>query len=179
MEWKTLEKKPLLKKGFLSIDSERCELPDGRIMEDYYVMNLPHWVNIFAITPEGKVVMVEQYRQAAQGIYLELPGGGVHQGEDPSVAAQRELLEETGYSCENLVKVFEHEPNPAMQRNTMYTYLATNALKTSEQSLDPYEDLVVKEVAIEDLRKKLQSGALSHTIVVASLYKCLDAYGAL
>ena len=64
MKWKTLEKKQIFKAGFVTISSEKCELPDGRVMPNYYTLHLPHWVNIVPFTEQGEVILrVEKWQE--------------------------------------------------------------------------------------------------------------------
>lgn len=99
-KWKTLESKVIAQLGYFQIRSERCLLPDQREMPKYYIMDFGDWVHILPITADNQIVMLRQYRHAAGDIFLELPGGAVdsHKKEEPLLAAQRELQEETGYT---------------------------------------------------------------------------------
>lgn len=96
-EWKVLESEYLVRRPWLTARRDRLELPDGRIIPEYYVLEYPDWVNVIAITKDGQFVMERQYRHAARKISLELPCGVMEEGETPLEAAQRELLEETGF----------------------------------------------------------------------------------
>lgn len=173
MKWKTLESKSIFKAGFVSFNVEKCELPDGRIMPSYYVLDFPDWVNVFPVTKDGEVILVRQHRQAVKDVHLEIPGGGTARGESPESAAVRELLEETGYQPGEMLKVFEHQPNPALQSNTMHTYLALDCELIASQSLDPYEDIEVVLEPLTQVERLLDEGKISHTIVVASMYRSL------
>lgn len=76
-------------------------MPDGKIIEDFYQIELPEYVVIFAQTTEGSVVMERHYKHGLRRVSLTLPAGYLESGEDPLTAAKRELLEETGYEAEN------------------------------------------------------------------------------
>ena len=143
-KWKTLASEELFKTEIFRLRRDRCELPDGREMPGYYVMEFPHWVNVVPVTPEGKLVLIEQYRHAAGENMIEVPGGSVDATDaDPKRAGLRELVEETGYVPEDIRFVGRHSPNPAMQTNHMYTYVALGCRKTREQNLDTFEDIKV------------------------------------
>jgi ADP-ribose pyrophosphatase len=73
------------------------DLPDGRRIDDFYQIAMPDYVSVFAETVEGRLLLLRQYRHGARRICLNFPGGRVEPGEAPLAAAQRELLEETGY----------------------------------------------------------------------------------
>src|SRR5580692_9212866 len=101
LTWKTLSSTYLHKGPWATLRSDRCLMPDGRIVEDYYVLEYPNWVNAVAITNDDKILMVHQYRHAAGIVSLEIPGGVIEDGETPQDALRRELLEETGYLFED------------------------------------------------------------------------------
>ena len=75
LTWKTLSSTYIHKGPWATLRSDRCEMPDGRIVEDYYVLEYSNWVNAVAITDDNKILMVKQYRHAAEIVSTELPGG--------------------------------------------------------------------------------------------------------
>ncbi len=87
--WKVLDTKEIFKTGFYRLRTDRCELPDGRVMPNYYVMEFQDWVNVIPITNDNQVVLVEQYRHAIGRNSYEFPGGTVDPkgGELPEQAA--------------------------------------------------------------------------------------------
>ena len=98
MDWKTLKSEYLFKRPWLTARRDTCQLPDGRINDEYYVLEYPTWVHVLALTKDGDMVIIRQYRHGLGRTCFEIVAGCVEEGEDPLVAAQRELLEETGYS---------------------------------------------------------------------------------
>lgn len=173
--WKVLETKELFTSGLFKLTSERCELPDGRIMPRYFVMHFTDWVNILPVTKEGQVVLVEQYRQASQSMHLELPGGAIdsRDASGPAEAARREMLEETGYDAKEVISVASHYPNPALQRNQMHTFVAFDCEKVQDQDLDEFEDLKVRLCSIEQLEQHLYQGDIDHSIMMASILRAM------
>ena len=97
MKWKILDSEYVIKRPWLTARKDKVELPDGRIIEEFYVLEYPDWVNVIAITKDGQFVMERQYRHGLSVEGMELPCGTMEDGETPLQAAQRELLEETGY----------------------------------------------------------------------------------
>lgn len=181
--WKTLQSKELLTAGFFRLREDRCELPDGRVMPRYYVMEFPDWVNIVPVTHDGKIVMVEQYRHASGRVHLEIPGGATDKkgpdgtGEDPKRAAIRELAEETGYVPEDIRLVGKHFPNPAMQNNAMWTYVGFGCRKLGDPDPDPYEDLRTVLLPVNEVYDKVRAGEINHSIIVASLLYAMPFLG--
>jgi len=75
LTWKKLSSHYLHKGPWATLRSDRCAMPDGRIVENYYVLEYPNWVNAIALAEDGKIIMVYQYRHAAEIVSLEIPGG--------------------------------------------------------------------------------------------------------
>src|SRR3989304_4823259 len=101
---------------------------------DFYVVEAPNWVNVVAITADDQMILIEQYRHGTRSITLEIPGGMVDPDESPLEAARRELLEETGHDCDEWVCIGTINPNPAIQSNTCYTFLASNARRVQGEA---------------------------------------------
>ncbi len=133
------------------------------------IVQCPDWVNVVAVTTDGKAVLVEQYRHGTQTVTLEVPGGMVDPGETPMDAARRELLEETGYGCAELRQLGCVEPNPAIQTNRCYTFLATGCAPMRPTHFDATEDCALRLEPVAALAGLVQSGAITHALVVAAL----------
>ena len=86
--WKVLESEYLIKRPWLTARRDCVELPDGRTIPEYYVLEYPDWVNVIAITKEGRFVMEEQYRHAAGKVSCELPCGVMEAGGDSARSCQ-------------------------------------------------------------------------------------------
>lgn len=167
--WKVLDSEELFRSKVFRLRKDRCELPDQRVMPGYYVMEFPDWVHVIPVTTDGQIVMVRQYRHAAEDIFLEVPGGTTDPGEEAQPAAERELLEETGYKAQSWRYLGAHSPNPALQSNKMHTYLALDCKKVAEPDLDPYEDIELELMSIKDVFKALEEGKVQHSLMMASL----------
>ena len=87
--------------------------------------------------------------------------------EDPLVAAKRELLEETGYESDEWIYVGAHHPNPAIQTNRCHLYIAKNCKKTSELNLDPFEEIEVRLMPLEEFEKHLHESDKKHSLMLA------------
>lgn len=170
-KWKVLDREYLIKRPWLTARRDKLELPDGRIMDEYYVLEYPDWVNVIAITKEGEFVMERQYRHAL-GVYsTELPCGVIEKGEEPIEAAKRELLEETGYSGGTWSKLMTLSPNPGSMSNMAHCFLALGVEKTSEQSLDENEELTVHLMSKNEVKSLLDNGGICQALMVAPLYR--------
>ena len=95
--FKVLESEYLSNRPWFTVRRERVELPTGAIVPEWYIFEFPDWVNVIARTEAGAYVLISQYRHALGRTHYELVAGCCDAGETPLEAAQRELMEETGY----------------------------------------------------------------------------------
>lgn len=131
-------------------------------------IDCPDWVNIIAVTDEGDMILVEQYRHGTDTMTLEIPGGAVDSFESPAIAAARELEEETGYRPTELIEIGRVEPNPAFLSNRCWTFLALGCRAEGEIHLDPSEEIEVSLVPIRDFSRLIDDGAITHSLVIAA-----------
>lgn len=103
----------------------RAQLADGAIVNREIVINKGAVV-IVALTPNHEVRLVKQYRAAAEKWLIELPAGGLERGEDPDLAAPRELLEETGDQAAAWQKLGGFYSAPGILTEFLHLYLATD-----------------------------------------------------
>ena len=170
-KWKILSTEYLIKRPWLTARRDKVELPDGRIIPEYYVLEYPDWVNVIAITKDGKYVMERQYRHALGVTCYELPCGVMETGESPIEAAKRELLEETGYSGGEWQELMTISANPSTMTNITHCFLAIGVEKTSEQNLDATEELTVHLLDHETVRSLVEKGELMQSLMIAPLLK--------
>lgn len=146
-------------------------LSNGR-EHDFYIIESPDWVNVIAVTEDGRFVMIRQFRHGTKCITLEIPGGMVDSGESPLDAARRELLEETGYSAEKWDRLGVVSPNPAIMNNSCHIFLASDARKVSEPDFDGTEDIETDLLDPGEVKGMITSGEIDHSLVLSafSLY---------
>lgn len=136
----------------------------------FFVLESPDWINVIPLTPEGKVVMIHQYRHGIEGVTLEVPGGMVDNGENPAESAARELREETGYDAEAIVHLGSVDPNPAFMNNRCHSFLAINARSVGQKQLDGAEDIWYEEIPLEDIPQLIRSGKITHSLTITAFY---------
>ena len=170
MNWKTLSSKYLSKHIYFTAREDRCEMPGGKIVDQYFVVELPLSVCALAVTENNEAILLQQYRHPLKEILLELPGGFVDPGEEPATAIKRELLEETGYEFSAFYFVGRIAANPGVLDNYTDLYLATGGKKTADQKLDANEAIEIKFFPLEEVKKMLVKNEIKQALHASCLY---------
>lgn len=169
-KWLTESNERSLKTSIFDIRRVVRRHPDTGLTGEFWLVEPPDWVNIVALTRDRRIVLVRQYRHGTDEVTLEIPGGGVDAGEDLSVAAQRELREETGYTCSRWEQIGLIEPNPAFMGNRCATLLGHDAELTHDTDFDEHEDIAVELYPVERFFEMIDEGSIRHGIVVSAAY---------
>ncbi len=164
----------IVDRPFLRVRSDTVELPDGTIIEGYFVRESRGFAIVAALTPERQVVMVRQYKHGVAQIVLELPAGMIDAGESPDACAIRELAEETGYvgDAQRLLRSLFADPTGS--NASFHVFLIENAVPKFAQSLDTTENIVVETTSLEDLHAAVRDGRIASGSQVAAAYIALD-----
>jgi 8-oxo-dGTP pyrophosphatase MutT (NUDIX family) len=177
MQWKILSSKYISQHKYFTARVDKCEMPDGTIVPEYYVVELPITVCALAITEDGKAIMTKQYRHPIKETLLEIPGGFIDEGENPEQALKRELLEETGYEFSTVYPVGKISANPGVLQSFTYLFLATGGRKVTDQNLDHHEEIEVVLMPVEEIRAMLERNEFVqalHTTCLMYAFKKLD-----
>lgn len=177
MKWTVLNSEYLFDEPWLTVRKDQCLLPNGTIMPAYYTLEYPAWVSAFAMTREGQVILVKQYRHGLGVISTELPGGVVDAGESLEAAVTRELREETGYVFDSLEPLGKLSANPATTNNYMHMFLARGGVKVGEQQLDATEDVTVHLCSVEELKNMIRENSIVQALHAATIFYALSHLG--
>jgi 8-oxo-dGTP pyrophosphatase MutT (NUDIX family) len=173
LSWKTTESQLLARTPVFSLRRDRRErsLPGGaRDCHDFFILETVDWVNVVPLTSEREIVFIEIHRHGIDGPSLEIPGGMIDADDrDPAAAGAREMLEETGYHSDRIVPLGVVHPNPAIQGNRCFTYLAEDARLVSAPRLDETEEIRVVRHPVSEVPRLLADGKITHALVVAAL----------
>lgn len=168
---KTIKSKEIFNGKIFTVKQDVAELPNGRTStRDLVIHN--GGVGIIAITDDGKIPMVRQYRKGIERISLEIPAGKLEKGENPEHCGKRELSEETGYSAGRFDFLLKFSPTPAYCSEIIYIYKAENLTFTG-QHLDENETLNVEYYTIDELYDMVLKGDIidAKTIIAIMLLK--------
>ncbi len=172
--WETLEQEKVSDYGIFTLWRVRRRHPLRQQTGEFVVLEAPTWVNIIPVTTDGNVVFVEQYRHGINAITLEIPGGMVSLGEEPSRAAERECREETGYASEEPATLLTvNYPNPAFLTNVCYSYLWRNCRPVAEPRWDRHEEIAVRLIPLQQVPQLIRDGHIRHSLVLVALYALL------
>lgn len=134
------------------------------------VLDAPCWVNVIARDERERVLLVRQWRFGIAAPTLEIPGGMVDPGESARVAAERELLEETGYRAARWTELGEVDPNPAFLTNRCTTFLAEAIERVGDPTGDGEEEIEVEHCELAAIGGRIAAGEIRHALVVAAFY---------
>lgn len=171
MSWKTKKSELVAKTPVFSLRRDRKQSLSGSSdLHDFYVLEASDWVNVVPVTERGEVVFIELHRHGTDRPSLEIPGGMIDpEDRNPMEAAARELREETGYSSERLSQLGVVHPNPAIQGNRCFTFLASDARRVGPPRPDETEDIEVVLYPREEVPRLLEEGKITHALVIAGL----------
>ncbi len=172
-KWKVLDSQYLAKEGdWFTVRRERVQLPSGVIIPHWYIMEFPDWVNVIAITKDNKFLLISQYRHALGETHYELCAGVIDKTDSsPLAAAQRELMEETGFGGGEWSEFMCLSPNPTNHTNHSYTFLAIGVEQLHEPNMEPSEDILTHLFTKDQLYQLLDRGEIIQALHSAPLWK--------
>ncbi|MEB3280043.1 MAG: NUDIX hydrolase [Lyngbya sp.] len=170
-KWKQLDSELIVDNQWCRVRKDTVELPNGTIIDDFFVNVRPDIALVLPITPQNEIVFVRQYRHGVGQVLLELPAGSFHPAEEsPEVAATRELTEETGYVPESMVKLATLYDNPVKDTNSVHLFLASNVQKIQARQLDITEEIEVVLVPVNQVIEYINRGEICVAGTVAALF---------
>lgn len=172
--WRVTASRYVVDTRHLRLREDTIELPDGTVVEGYFVRESRGFVVIFALTPDNRVVLVRQYKHGIGRIVLELPAGAIDPGETPLETARRELSEETGYEAPTMELVRSFVTDPTNADTVAHVFLAKGARQTGRQELDVTESIEVELATLADVRRFVRDGTIDVMPQAAAIYTVLD-----
>ena len=167
--WKKLGSREVARTRIFSVESVDFQHPHRAKPQDFFVINAPDWVNVLALTPDHRIVLVRQFRYGSDEFSLEIPGGVIDAGEAPLAAGLRELQEETGYVGRNARLLGSVRPNPAMQSNRCHLVLVEGARQDADLDWDPDEEFEIMALPVDEVYARAYRGEITHAMVLDAL----------
>lgn len=178
MEWENLDRKYVLDTKFLRVRQDSVRLPNGVVMDDYFVIEKKNVSLILAIDENKNIILKDEYRYPIDKHLIELPGGTFDLDEtNPLEVAKRELLEETGYIADEWELLFANYDYPTKDINQVNIYLAKNIRKITEQKLDISEDIKFRFVPLQEAVSMCMNNLICVNGSIAAILKTARLFG--
>jgi 8-oxo-dGTP pyrophosphatase MutT (NUDIX family) len=167
--WKKIGVRTVTRTRIFDVQSVDYHHPHRPKPQDFFVISAPDWVNVLALTSEGHIVLVRQFRYGLDDFSLEIPGGVMDAGEDAIAAGLRELQEETGYTGTKVRLLGTVHPNPAMQSNRCHLVLVEDARRSAKLDWDPDEEFEITTKPVDEVYALAYRGGITHAMVLDAL----------
>jgi ADP-ribose pyrophosphatase len=154
---------------WLEVFREKVELPGGRVIDDFYRVVTPEFAVVVAVTPDKHFLMVRGYKHGPRRVCLSTPAGLIEPGESPLEAAQRELLEETGYATTDWCALGAFVVDSNRQCGTAHLFLARDVVQVALAREDETEELQVESMSPQQFLDTMRKGDIVTLATVASI----------
>lgn len=168
--WEVLSSRLLLDASpWVRVFGEHVRLPNGYEIGDYYRVTMPDWAQVFAVTADGWVTMIEHYKHGASVVSLELPAGYLEPGEPPEEAARRELLEETGMEADIWRSMGSYFVDGNRGCGWTHAFLALEARQIAQPHLEESEIIVSRRMTLDEVRAAWRGGRIHNVATIAAV----------
>ncbi len=171
--FKKISSKYISKHHYFTARVDAYETDTGKIVDPYFVVEMPESACAVALTADGKVILVKQYRYPINKVCVEIPGGFIDNNEEKEKAIARELLEETGYAFDKFYYLGKTYANPGVLNNCTHLFLCTGGNKIAEQTLDANEEIEILLRDINALKILIEENGITQSMHEVCIYKAL------
>lgn len=177
-KWVVLDTEYVLSNPWIKVRRDRCRMENGRVIDDYFLVEIHDFVMIFALTVAGELLMVRQYQHGAGQIMLALPAGMIEPEDgDPAETARRELREETGYEAKCLTHLTTVFVSSTKATTRAHLYLAGPIRKVGEPQPDAQENIETVCVPIDAALRMIRDGQITEAITITATFHALLKLG--
>jgi len=176
LHWPTLSSRSGPELPLFDVRFDRVRHPTSGQEMERLVLSAVDWVNVVALDESGRCLMVRQHRFGISALTLETPGGMVDAGEDSKTAAQRELLEETGYGGGTWSYLGAVQPNPAIHDNLCHHWLAQGVHQVAQPDLGQGEAIALAWLDPSELPRVVATGAVQHALALSALGRVFELW---
>jgi ADP-ribose pyrophosphatase len=174
MNFKKLSTEYIQQHQYFTARKDAYETNTGKIVDPYFVVELPQSACAVAFTTDDKIILVKQYRYPINESLIELPGGFVDANEPKEKAIARELLEETGFKFNECIYLGETFANPGVLNNGTHLFLCRGGKKIAEQSLDANEEIEVTLHTIDEVKAFLHKNKIKQAMHELCILKAFN-----
>ncbi|HWA77761.1 MAG TPA: NUDIX hydrolase [Polyangiaceae bacterium] len=167
--WRVLSEQVVVERRWLRLREQRVELPNGHEIDEFHLLEGPDWAGVLALTEQNDVVMVRQYRHGLGRGSLELPAGVIEPDESDLFAAQRELLEETGYASDDWHALSVVSTEPARSSVHAHFFVARGARRIGDSTPEQTELLQIELWPGKSFGKLIDTGEICHGVQIGAI----------
>ena len=162
MTWKVLKDETIFEhEPFLRIRKEQIEVRPGQIVDDFYQIDLRPFALVIPFLDNGNVLVIRQYKHGPKSEMLGFPAGYIDPDEQPAVAAERELMEETGLRVGELISMGGYVDNGNQGGSTGHYFAAMNCARICDPAPGDLEEFSYQELSPEDITAAMKTGEFS------------------
>jgi 8-oxo-dGTP pyrophosphatase MutT (NUDIX family) len=177
-KWKIIKESDVSPSKWFPVLRHTVELPDGKIVDDYFISPMGNVAMVLPITSKKEIVLVKQYKHALGEILIELPAGFQQKGKTLEESAIAELEEEVGIktTTDKLVFLGKTANNPTKTTHVTYCYLARDLEFNSEQNLEETEEIEIIKVSPQKALEMVRDGDIWVADSVANILRAALQY---
>ena len=159
--WTILNEEQVLEHPYVNVKYQTVQFPDGRIIPDWPIIQTRDYVNALVLNKSKQIMILEGYKHGYGRSSWQVLGGYLEPGEDPEMAVQRELMEETGYQSDQWQHLGSFTVDANRHVGTGHFFLARDARRVADPDHDDLEQFAIQWVSMEELRQALFDGRVA------------------